>query len=243
MGQQAALHPTTLTVLQEMYSADKLYGTESAEPVPLDGITKTSFEQGAAIHALMRNRSTKRSLEVGMAYGFSTVWMIDALRERADTWHIAIDPFEKTHWRGIGLAQVARLGFKYNFQWIERQSIHALSDLIRQQAKFDFIYMDGNHRFDDVLVDFYLCDQILNCGGLIVLDDTWMQSVRTAVNFVRANRAYESVQQPVGNMAVLQKTRDDDRDWRHFAPFKVAPPCKQPLLTRISSRILRSIKG
>jgi predicted O-methyltransferase YrrM len=243
MNQQAALHPTTRTVLQDMYSADKLFGTESAEPLPLDGISTTHFYQGAEIHALMRHRSTKRSLEVGMAYGFSTVWMIDALRDRADSLHIAIDPFEKTHFRGIGLAQVARLGFKYNFQLIERQSIHALSDLIREQEKFDFIYVDGAHRFDDVLVDFYLCDQILNCGGLIAFDDTWMQSVRTAVNFVRANRAYELVQQPVANMAVLQKTRDDDRDWQHFAPFKVAPRQQRPLLTRISSRILRSIKG
>jgi predicted O-methyltransferase YrrM len=191
----------------------------------------------------MRDRSTKRSLEVGMAYGFSTVWMIDALRERADSLHIAIDPLEKTWFRGIGLAQLARLGFKYNFQLIERQSIHALSDLIRQQEKFDFIYVDGQHRFDDVLVDFYLCDQILNCGGLIAFDDAWMQSVRTAVNFVQANRAYEWVPQPVANMAVLQKTRDDDREWRHFEPFKVAPRKQRSLLTRISSRILRSIKG
>ncbi len=84
MNQQATLHPTTLTVLQDIYSADysadELYGTESAKPVPLDGISKTSFEQGAAIHALMRDRSIKRSLEVGMAYGFSTVWMIEAHR-------------------------------------------------------------------------------------------------------------------------------------------------------------------
>jgi predicted O-methyltransferase YrrM len=241
MNQQAALHPTTLTVLRDMYSADKLYGTESAEPMPLDGSTKTSFEQGAAIHALMRNRSIKRSLEVGMAYGFSTDWMIDALREHADSLHIAIDPFEKTSWHGIGLAQVARLGFKYNFQWIERQSIHALSDLIRRQEKFDFIYVDGNHRFDDVLVDFYLSDQILDCGGLIVFDDTWMQSVRTVVNFVIENRTYELVRQPLVNMAVLQKKRDDTRDWQHFAPFKIAPR-KQPMLTRISSRILRIIR-
>src|SRR5215467_3208167 len=90
MNQQvlSALHPTTLTVLQHMYSADKLYGTESAEPMSLEGTernVRTGFEQGAAIHTLMRNSSTKRSLEVGMAYGFSTIWMIDALRERADS--------------------------------------------------------------------------------------------------------------------------------------------------------------
>jgi predicted O-methyltransferase YrrM len=149
------------------------------------------------MHDLMREHSVKQSLEVGMAYGFSTVWMLDALRSQADSLHIAIDPFQKTGWHGIGLAQVARLGFKYNFQWVEDYSIHALSNLIFKQEKYDFIYIDGNHRFDDVLVDFYLSDQILNCGGLIVFDDTRMQSVQTVVNFVITNRAYELVRQPV----------------------------------------------
>jgi predicted O-methyltransferase YrrM len=236
------LHPTTTAVLNNMYTADKLQGTESYEAIPIDGGTRTNFRQGAVMHDLMRERSVRRSLEVGMAYEFSTVWMLDASRSQADSLHIAIDPFQKTHWRGIGLAQVAQLGFKYNFQWIEDYSIHALSNLIFKQEKFDFIYIDGNHRFDDVIVDFYLSDQILNCGGLIVFDDTWMQSVRTVVNFVITNRAYELVRQPVLNMAVLQKKGDDDRDWWHFAPFKVAPR-KRPLLIRISSRILRSIKG
>jgi hypothetical protein len=46
----------------------------------------------------------------------------------------------------------------------------------------------------------------------------------------------------VENMAVLRKQRDDERDWCHFAPFKVARS-KRSLLARISSRILRSIKG
>jgi predicted O-methyltransferase YrrM len=215
----AELHPTTRNVLHDMYGSKALFGTESPEPIPLDGITQISAQQGAAIHDFIRSHSIKKSLEIGFACGFSTVWILDALQSQP---HIAIDPFEKTSWRGIGLAQVKRLGFECNFRWIEDYSIHALSDMIRQKESFDFIYIDGNHKFDDVLVDFYLSDQVLKCGGYIALDDMWMRSVRAVISFIQSNRAYVPIPQPSQNMMVLQKQQNDNRDWTHFNPFEVA---------------------
>jgi Methyltransferase domain len=100
-------------------------------------------------------------------------------------------------------------------------SIHALSDLIRKGENFDLIFVDGNHRFDDVIVDFYLSDQILLPRGLIVFDDMGLNSVRTATNFILHNRSYEVVRQPVENMLVLRKTRYDYRDSTHFNTFEV----------------------
>jgi hypothetical protein len=37
-------------------------------------------------------------------------------------------------------SRVRRLGFDYDFRWIEDYSIHALSDVIRQKERFEFIY-------------------------------------------------------------------------------------------------------
>jgi predicted O-methyltransferase YrrM len=103
------LHQTTSNILVDMYAAvagfHKIYGTESDAPFSLDGVTATSIAQGANINALMRDHSVHRSLEIGFAYGFSTVWMLDALRLRNNSLHIAIDPFEKTQWKGIGLCK------------------------------------------------------------------------------------------------------------------------------------------
>jgi predicted O-methyltransferase YrrM len=234
------IHHATIDVLNYMYQADKLYGTESNQPICIDKSTRISIGQGLTINNLMRTHSVKRSLEIGLAYGFSTVWMLDALRSQKDALHIAIDPFEKSSWHGIGLVQVKKLDLDRHFQWVEDYSIHALSDLIRKQAQFDFIYIDGNHRFDDVVVDFYLSDQLLRPGGLMALDDVWMQSVRTAVNFIVSNRAYTLVPQPVKNMLVLTKEHDDDRDWLHFKSFKVASKYLEGLPKRTLKRVLRS---
>jgi predicted O-methyltransferase YrrM len=231
------IHPTTFDVLNDMYHSDKLFGTESDQPICIDKFTRISIKQGAIINNLMRAHSVKRSLEIGLAYGFSTVWMLDALRSQLDSLHIAIDPFEKSYWQGIGLSQVKRLDLEQHFKWVKDYSIHALSDLIRNQAQFDFIYIDGNHRFDDIVVDFYLSDEVLRTGGLMALDDVWMQSVRTAANFIVNNRAYKLVPQPVENMIVLKKQHGDDRDWHHFKSFKVA---SEGLLKRTLKKVPHS---
>jgi predicted O-methyltransferase YrrM len=238
------LHQRTIDVLEDMYGADKLYGTEINGQITINKNIGISIEQGARMHKLMRSHSIERSLEVGFAYGFSTVWILDALQSRSNAFHVAIDPWEKHTFHGIGLAQVKRLGFGVRFEWIEKFSIHALSDLIRKGEKFDFIFIDGNHRFDDVIVDFYLSDQILRPRGLVVFDDMWMNSVRTATNFILHNRSYEVVPQPFGNMLVLRKTRYDYRDSTHFNTFEVlgsSKIAKPPALH--SSTISNGIMG
>jgi predicted O-methyltransferase YrrM len=203
-------------ILEEMYTSPTLQGLNG--PVEVDEITRVNRTTGAELFRLVRESGAMRSLEVGLAYGFSTIWIMDALAEEGS--HVAIDPFQSSYWQGVGLTQAKRLTSK-RFEFLEDYSIHVLSDYIRAGEKFDFIFIDGNHRFDDVLVDFYLADQILKVGGVMVLDDIWMASIRTVHSFVLANRAYEPIPQRSNIMAALRKQKDDDRDWRHFRPFSV----------------------
>lgn len=215
------LSPQSRNILCDMYSRNELRGTVRPEPVTIDDITRVPIEQGAQLNRLLRDYSVTKSIEIGFAYGFSTIWLLDALLRKSGTSHRSVDPFELTSWEGVGLEQVGRLEKpEGSFTWIEDYSIHAFSDLIRQGEKFDFIFIDGNHRFDDVIVDFYLSDQLLLPGGLIVLDDMWMDAIRAVANFIEKNRDYELVRQPVRNMNVFRKIRDDDRPWHHYRPFR-----------------------
>jgi|SRR6516165_6794224 predicted O-methyltransferase YrrM len=93
----AELHATTRHVLHEMYNSETLLGTERSHPIVIDKVARTDFRKGADIHRFMRAHAVKTSLEIGFAYGFSTVWMLDALRSQTNSRHIAIDPFEKTY--------------------------------------------------------------------------------------------------------------------------------------------------
>ena len=204
-------------ILDEMYNEPKLPGSSGL--VEIDPITRIDETKGAELNRLVRENGTKDSLEIGLAYGFSTIWIMDALA--SDGHHIALDPFQSPLWKGVGATQAQRLPGK-RFELLEDYSIHALSDFIRAGKRFDFIFIDGNHRFDDVLVDFYLSDQALKVGGLMVLDDMWMASIRSVASFVLANRAYEVVRQESPGILALRKLKDDDRSWRHFRPFGVA---------------------
>ena len=53
----------------------------------------------------------------------------------------------------------------------------------------DFAFIDGDHRFEAVFVDLYFMTRLLRPEGLIVMDDMWMPSIRTAVAYAERNLA------------------------------------------------------
>lgn len=219
-----ALSSAALDVLADMYALPALEG-DGGVPVPLQQTTRIPIPEGAELHRLIRSGGFTRTLEIGFAYGFSTVWMLDALAGASGSVHVAVDPKERTHWGGVGLRQVERLALPEGaFSWREQTAVGALSRLVDEGARFEFVFIDGSHRFDDVIVDSCLADQLLAVGGLLVFDDMWMQSVRAAASFLRTNRAYRQVPQQVRNMAVFQKLAEDDRPWNHYRPFRTSFP-------------------
>ena len=207
-------------VLADLYSSKQIVGTESDEPIGFDAIG-IDIGKGAQLNELVRQSKITKSLEIGFANGLSTIWILDALRSHIDSHHTAIDPFELTQWGGIGLHQVKRLDGATRFEWIGEPSVTALPKFIKDEKKFDFIFIDGNHRFDDVLVDFYLSDQLIRPGGFVAFDDTGMPSIATVIDFVLTNRHYEFVRKCGGDIVVLKKLGNDTRDWHHFKTFKV----------------------
>jgi predicted O-methyltransferase YrrM len=217
-------------ILDEMYSARMLEGADG--PVAIDEVTRISRSEGAELRRLVQENSVRNTLEVGLAYGFSTIWIMDALPP--DGSHTAIDPFQHSEWSGVGARQASRLTGR-SFTLIEERSIHALPELIRAGRRFGLIFIDGNHRFDDVLVDFHLCDQLLEVGGIMAFDDLRMPSVRSVVNFVASNCAYERLPEADANMAAFRKRADDDRDWQHFVPFAVP---QRPMRSRLKGLLL-----
>lgn len=234
------LLPRSAAVLREMYSAGALPGAPHGEPVAIDQDTRISAHQGAELHRLVSTAGAKSCLEVGLAYGYSTVWILDALSRTPDTSHVAIDPFQLSRWGGVGLETVNRLNAATKFQWIQERSDFALASFAKAERTFDFIYIDGGHRFDDVIVDFYLSDRVLNVQGLMVFDDMFMPSIQTAVSFLERNRAYQRVASQVRNIAVLRKSQNDSRDWRHFVPFEVAA-ARPDAFRRMLARLRQSL--
>jgi predicted O-methyltransferase YrrM len=205
----------------------------------MDGMTRISEEQGMWMFHEVRRLAPERTLEIGLAYGFSTVFVLAALDEVGKGHHTAIDPFQ-SHYGGVGARQAEQLGLESRFQLIPELSVQALARLATEKQEFQFLYIDGNHRFDDVLVDFTLAAGVCAPGGVIVLDDMWMPAVRTAATWVATNRSdFRQVTTPVNNIAQFERVGSDSRDWNHYVPFSIA---RDPsFLRRAAGRIKRAV--
>jgi predicted O-methyltransferase YrrM len=218
----SALDEPFRSTLIRMYGANSLPGSDG-QMHPFYRETGIPAEQGRWMYDLCRSTKASRTLEVGFAYGFSTLFFLAAVTKNGGGAHVAVDPFELSHWHGIGLAAVREVGMESGFRHLSELSDRAATDLAREEATFDVIFIDGNHRFDDAIVDFSLYSPRCKRGGHIVLDDMWMPSLQSAASFVRTNRSdFAEVATPLPRLAVFQKVGEDERRWDHFEGFSVA---------------------
>ena len=139
-----------------------------------------------------QERATEVSLEVGCAYGVSSLYICEALREVGYK-HIVIDPYQHSGWKGIGLANLRRANYSDIVDFHEAFSHQCLSRLTEEHVKIDFAFVDGEHTFDYVFVDFLLIDKLLRPGGIIIFDDFSYPSIRCVCSYFLLNLRYKCV--------------------------------------------------
>lgn len=166
---------------------DPIHGPVSPFPVSIP------FDTGALLYDVILKEQLGSTLEVGMAYGLSTLFICQAHSDRGSGAHTAIDPYQTSRYHALGLANVRQAGLEGYLTFHEAPSFEVLPALLRAEQVFDFAFIDGRHLFDYVLVDFFYIDMLLRVGGHVVFDDLWLPQVRKAVSFVLRNRGYELV--------------------------------------------------
>jgi len=130
--------------------------------------------------------------EVGLAFGVSTLHIMDAMKHSGDGVLLGMDPSQHSEtWRGGGLANVQRAGFADRYRFHEETSQACLPRLAAAGTRIQFAFLDGWHTFDHTLVDFFYVDQMLDVGGIVVLDDVGYPGLQRLAHFIVTNRAYE----------------------------------------------------
>ncbi len=155
-----------------------------------------SLSEGQFLQKLVRQLDPTISLEVGLAYGVSALFICDALNVRSETQHIVIDPnqHDDGSWDGIGIANLRRAGYADIVRLVEAPSYRALAELEGSGQRIDFAFIDGWHTFDFCLVDLFFIDRMLNVGGVVALDDANWPAIRKVCRFVKTNLAYSVVE-------------------------------------------------
>ncbi|WNF00893.1 class I SAM-dependent methyltransferase [Streptomyces luomodiensis] len=128
-------------------------------------------------------------VEVGLAYASSALAIGEALVTVAPPRprHIIIDPFQEREWSNAGWDLLRSAGLDAIASLMLAPSSIALPQLLTEGLVADAAFVDGSHRFHEVFVDFYYLRKIVRPGGLIVIDDAWAPSVRTALRYYERN--------------------------------------------------------
>jgi len=175
----------------------------AGELIPLH--SNVTPEVGFFLQGIVAEIGATVSLEVGLAYGVSALFICDGLQRSAQTRHFVIDPSQfklselnraggdpagRGSWEGIGLENLKRAGYQEIIEFLEQPSHLALPSLEARGVKVDFAFIDGWHTFDQALLDFFYADRLLRVGGVVVLDDTDFKSIRKVCRYVVTNRQY-----------------------------------------------------
>jgi predicted O-methyltransferase YrrM len=147
--------------------------------------------EGALLQRVIADVQPRTSLEIGCAYGVSTLFICEALASLAHpSRHIVLDPFQSTQWRGIGIKNAHAAGYGPLIDFREEYSELALPQLVRDGTRLEFALVDGWHTYDQVMVEFYYLNRMLQVGGVIVFDDADRRSVNRVVRHALAYPAY-----------------------------------------------------
>jgi predicted O-methyltransferase YrrM len=185
-----------------------------------------SAAEGEALRDWVTRERAARTIEVGLGYGISTLFICEGLLEagQPEAHHVAIDPHQATRFASCGLqfldeARVAEL-----VEHREEESQTALPRFLAEGRLFDLAFVDGNHRFDGVFLDLAYLERLVRRAGIILVDDYQFPAVARAASFFITNLGWtlEDVSPPddLHQWAVL-RTSDvpDTRPFDHFVEF------------------------
>ncbi|WP_171110260.1 MULTISPECIES: class I SAM-dependent methyltransferase [Streptomyces] len=144
---------------------------------------------------LLISEGAQTVVEVGLAYASSALAIGEALItvNPPHPRHVIIDPFQESAWSNVGWDLMRSAGLDSIAALMLAPSSIALPQILTKGLVADAAFVDGSHRFHEVFVDLYFLRKIVRPGGLIVVDDAWAPSVRTAVHYYERNLGWTVV--------------------------------------------------
>ena len=150
------------------------------------------------LRSFMFDLKPDRTLEIGMAFGGSTVTFAQSHKDLArepSKQHTAIDPAQSKYWDDAGRLLLENASLEGYVEVIEDYSSQAMPRLVQEGRRFEMVYIDGSHQFEDVLMDFVFTHEMLEVGGVILFDDSTDSHVAKVLRFLEAN--YDEIYAPV----------------------------------------------
>jgi predicted O-methyltransferase YrrM len=186
----------------------------------------TSAVEGEDLRDWVLRESASRTIEIGLGYGISTLFVCEGLIAAGhdEPIHVVIDPHQATRFANLGLQFLDEAGVGNLIQHYPQESQIVLPQLMAASQRFDLAYVDGNHRFEWVFVDLFYLGRLVRPGGVIFIDDYQLPAIVRATSFFLTNRGWKletvSPTDDLHQWAVLRTDVEPDaRPYTHFVDF------------------------
>lgn len=176
-------------LLKEIFRTNKVHDENGKEYQITSHIDE---KEGEFIKDIITKYKLAKTIEIGCAYGISSLYICSSIQEFNNPKHTIIDPFQKASVNNIGITNLKRAGFDF-FEHIEELSELALPELLSKGEKFDFGFIDGFHTFDHTLIDFFYLNRLIKVGGVIIIDDVGLPGINRLMRYILNYPSYELV--------------------------------------------------
>lgn len=173
-------------------------------------------KEGEFLKKIIRENKPKNTIEVGCAYGISSLFICSELEKNKNVSHTIIDPFQSSDWKNIGITNLKKANVNF-FNIIEKPSEIALPQLLEKQIKYDFAFIDGWHTFDHTLIDFFYLNRLINIGGIIVIDDVGLPGINKLMRYLLNYPSYKMI----GNVEINVTKQREIFDLFFKLPFYI----------------------
>jgi predicted O-methyltransferase YrrM len=172
-------------VLDEIYTTRKIVG-RTGKVFKVGALTTLSNVK--IIRSLMLDLKPTSTLEIGTGFGGSALAIAYTHRDLGipGAKHVCVEPCVTT-WDEAAICALERANLQSFVEIKEDYSYYVLPTLCKEGYKFDMIYIDGSHIFDDAFIDFYYSHELLKIGGVMLFDDSTTSHVAKVTNFIRKN--------------------------------------------------------
>ena len=182
--------------------------------------------EGEALRSWVTREGATRTIEVGLGYGLSALFIGEALVSGGDSSarHVALDPNQETSFADCGLQFLEEAGLGELVEFHAKESQIALPGFVAEGRSFHLAFVDGNHRFDRVFLDLVYLGRLVRPGGIVFVDDYQLPAIARAVAFCLTNLGWTSEEVSAADelhqWAVLRTSSvPDTRTFDHFVDF------------------------
>jgi predicted O-methyltransferase YrrM len=213
-------------LVREMLETKLAYTPAGNQIAMISNISQTFVE---ALYGVVLNNRPAVCLEVGMAFGISSLAILSALRDAGQSGKlITIDPHQTKDWSQCGRTAVSRAGLSEHHELIEEFDYKMLPRLLDSSLQLDFAYIDGWHTFDYAFLDWWYIDKMLKVGGIVGFNDCGFPAVEKVLQFLVSHRKYTEIDAGLavipkygrrGEDRYFRKDATDEPAWNFFAPF------------------------